>query len=459
MKTLFTTLLLSLACASLAQKELPSIDQVFKNTLANDYVYKALEEDYGIANPKECKFEKRMTIGGGDVIDSDWSTYRSGPALKEANRLFQKWPDDRAYTVFTVTTPKNKDGVSYVLPLTVEYSRYKDGAIVNDWEYYWWKFETPYKTIGKLNSEEFFKLTMDTLKNLNYSYNPGNYPECPKALLGFYKINSIYESSEEDEIEKYSNREYVTRKYYVTGDYIYMPGSDYDSVYAHYTNRTAILPAQFSRELDNGKPIADWVLSKFVAGWGLVAKEGIETKDYAIRPTIERFGWDYVYQKENAPIGKAYFSNLYKKIWETKINQSLTDFYNGNTNAINTFKMMVKDEETAKAFENIINEVKQKLCYLDKVKDDYVFKSDYVEDNYSKPEEGGIVRIYFEIRRKSCLSDPSLKAPYKESGMQKAIWKAGAKYYSSEKHELKVSVINNELKIHGVPKLKKEIPF
>ena len=103
--------------------ELPSVKSQFEKVKANPKVYETLKLNYGITNPKACKFE--MTSEGRDgKVKSDWWIRQSNYAKKMERKTLVKYPQDKATVTFTVTTPKNADGIAYVLPLEIKYSKF-----------------------------------------------------------------------------------------------------------------------------------------------------------------------------------------------------------------------------------------------------------------------------------------------------------------------------------------------
>lgn len=429
----------------------PNVDEVYKNILNNPAVYKSLKEDYKVANPKECKIEKKMIIGSGE-IDSDFSTYKSD----NANNINWKWPDDRAYTVFRVTTPENTEGVKFVLPLVVEYTRLQNGALTNSFHYLWWKFDAPYSVVGGKEDALFMELLMANLFKATPAMKESGRSGFPLDLDHMTLITSIEKSDEMDERKVYSNAESVTRTFAVNGDFILYNDRDNADVKAHYVGGKCLVIAEFRRDKENGKT-GDWYFSSFYGGFGAGLRGENESDDKKLYRTAGTHGVEAVFQKEKVEVPIPYNSAKNKEIVKNDFKNIVIKLLDRDPEGIEVLKKYIPagDDEILNGFVAYFEEMNQKLVSINKGLMSYFTVTVSLPENIHE----GYIDISIPIERESIGGDKELKAKYKEAGMSKETINGGGGLSTTDNISLKVTLINGEVKIVSIPKRDKPIRF
>lgn len=452
MKHLLLLLILTCALPLLAQPPLPTVESVYQEIKGNEHVYAKLKSTYKIANPKACKIEMIMTIGGGDVIKSDWSTYRSD----EGKELNYKWPDDRAYTIFTVTTPKSTEGIVYKLPLVVEYSRLENSVLMNKWSYHWWYFGNPYSMEG---AEDDALLKQSLLAALSSSAPD----EQPEAIQLFTSIQSIEKGDKADERQFYSNADYIYRTYVFSGESIAFEDYDQSIVTANYPQSKAHVQVEFIREKDENGKAGTWRFSGFQGGFGTFMDPGNPSSDKNFYSTLQKTGFKSVYQQEKKASKMPYYSETYQKQFSEELTAVLMDMQNGKPGAEEALKEFVAPghDEVVTAFKSYFETFRLKCV-------------DITPETLNRPEHDGVmarldsdndemdenrVWLYVHANRKSCASNNELKKRYKDAGMSKQILATGGVYYYTSTPELKVMLVDGEIKLLTGPEFTEEIPF
>lgn len=429
----------------------PNVDEVYKNILNNPSVYKSLKEDYKIANPKDCKIEKKMIIGGGDVIVSDFSTYKSD----NANNLNWKWPEDRAYTVFRVTTPENTEGVKYVLPLVVEYTRLQYDAMTSNYHYLWWKFDAPYSVSGGREDALFEELLKNKLNALEQGLTQGARGDFPTDFGGFSKITGIEKSDKKDLREVYSNVEKVSRTYIIKGDCIKYTDRSESEVAAHFIDSKYYLYVVFQRDKDEKGKTGEWYASSFLGGIGTGLSVGTDSGDKQLYQTIGKNGFEAVFQREKTEIELPYFSKKYEEKVSAEIAQIIIDCVEGKDGAEERLKSYL-----APGDEELFNKYKE---YFDDIRSKFVgirYRSENPVYVYAKFEnEVKYISATIKLERKSLFDDKSLKAVYKAAGMSKQQIAMGGAYSVDFRWRQEVIVIGNQVKIIDAPSGELPIPF
>lgn len=441
-----------------AQTGLPSVSSVFSDIKANPKLYEKLKTDYKILNPKSCKIEMKMTIGGGDVIVSDWSTYKS----QEGTRLNYYWPDDRAYTVFTLTTPESSEGVTYSLPLVVEYSRIKDGVLQNDWSYYWWYFDNPYSSTGGKEDPLFYDLLITKLSEVKGDLIPYKREDIPTAIENFTTIQKIEKSNEPDLREHYSNSDNVTRTYAVYGEASRFLDSDDSEIESNMINCISHLQVQFTRPKENGKD-GDWKIEQIYGGFATGIKESTPSEDKTLYKTVGSHGFKAIFKKEKQLKAIPYFSERYQTQYASELTSIIMDFYHKKEGAAEKLKnhIVPGGDEIFKSFENFFQELDTKLVKIkpatNSPKHDGLLARLYVEANQI---EDGYFMLYTNLERISYTSEKGLNKVYKDAGMSKDVMNIRAgHYYKSENLEFKIVMIDDEIKIASKLESENSIPF
>lgn len=431
----------------------PSVDAAFNKVISNDRVYEKLKSDYQIENPRSVKIEKKMTIGGGDVIVSDFSSYQSD-AARDIN---YRWPDDRCYTVFTITTPASKEGVKYTLPLVVEYSRLKHGVLTNDWEFYWWYIGNPYKVEGGKIDQELHALLIAGMEK--YEGNLLTYRrEMPDAIAPFTTIEKIEKDPEAQDFREmnYSDFDRITRTYIIYGNTIKFGDYDESVVSANYEGSSASINAVFERTKAGGKT-GSWYLSEIqAAGWG--TRHGKEVSDANLYQTLGSIGFKKVYKQ--APTGKTapYFSETYENQFNSEFRQALIDLYEQKDGAReNLQRYLIPDSDAiVKSFESYFQDMRSKFVYFDDRDDEGVKVSMSVD---AEPESCKLY-LYFKEKRDSWSTNADLKKAYKAAGMSKeAFNRFSASLFEHTSYTFKVELIDGQLKVAEAIVRSEEIPF
>lgn len=438
---------------------LPSVKSVFETIKANPKVYESIKTNYKVNNPKSCNIEMKMTIGGGDVITSNWSTYKTDYGYK----LNYYWPEDRAYTVFTVTTPKNSEGVTYSLPLVVEYSRIKNDVLQSDWHYHWWYFDNPYSVKGGKEEALFKELLLKKLSTLEGNIIIHKRNDIRKPFENFTAIKNIKKTDKAETRQIYSNVEYVYYTYLIEGETIEYEDYDQSIVTGNYPNSKGYFEVKFKREKENGKT-KDWEFGEFVGGFQNYVEKGESSGDKKLYETIASSSFNKVYQKEKTIRKTPYYSKKYKDEFEFQVTKNLIDLFNNKAGAEEQLKKYIVpgDDKILSSIKSIFNEMKKTFVNLtpetlNSPNHEGIYVALYVnESNIEKTE----VRITIKGLRESWTKDKSLKKIYKNAGMSKdALNKYAAKYTLRHRSILKTVFIDGEFKIASPLKLDENIPF
>lgn len=443
----------------IAQPNLPSTASVFNQVKANPSVYETLKTTYKIVNPKACTFELKMTIGGGDIITSDWVAYKS----QEGERLNYFWPEDRAYTVFTVTTPESSEGISYSLPLVVEYSRIKNSVLQNEWSFYWWYFDTPYSTKGGKEDPLFYDLLITTLSEIKGSLNEKDAREAPSAIEHFTSIQKIEKSNIPDLRQNYSYSDNVTRTYAIYGETVKFADSDASIVESNSKNCMSLIEVQFTRSKENGKD-GEWELYGFNGGFGVGIKESTPTDDKTLYKTVGLHGFKTIFQKEKQEKAIPYFSDLYQDKYNEDLTKVLMDFYAKKEGAAEKLKSYIipGGDDIFLSFQNYFQELDRTLVKvvpntINSPEHEGLLADLYVNENKI---DQGYITLYTRVERKSHSSEKGLSKLYKDAGMSKQVFNSNeGYYYNSENLEFKIILIDDQIKIASKLESKVTIPF
>ena len=399
----------------------------------------------------------KMTIGSGEIV-SDWSTYKS----QEGERLNYYWPDDRAYTVFTVTTPESADGVTYSLPLVVEYSRIKNSVLQNDWSYYWWYFDTPYSSTGGKEDPLFYELLISKLSEIEGNLVPYKRSDIPTAIENFTTIQKIEKSTEPDSRENYSNSDYVTRYYSVYGEASTFADTDDSEIESNLKDCMSYLQVQFRRPKENGKE-GDWTIEAILGGFGTGIQKSTPVEDKKLYKTVASHGFKAVFQKEKQPKATPYFSERYQDNYAAELTPIIMDFYEGKDGAGEKLKAYIVPggEEIFESFQNYFQELRTKLVTIKPTRNspehEGLLTRLYVEAN---DIENGYLMLYTNLERKSYSSEKGLNKIYKDAGMSKEVLNTReGHYYKSENIQFKIVLIDDQIKIASKLESRNTIPF
>lgn len=449
--------LLTTPFLGISQNGLPSVESVYSTIKSNPKVYESLKNDYKISNPKSCKIEMKMTIGSGDIV-SDWSTYKSDEGI----RLNYYWPEDRAYTVFTVTTPESSEGVTYSLPLVVEYSRIKNRSLQSNWEYYWWYFDTPYSSKGSKEDPLFYDLLINKLAELEGNVVPNRREEIPTAIEDFTRILKIEKTTEPDIRNNYSNADEVTRVYSVHGDCAKFIDSDEAQVDQNKENCVSYLKVQFRRLKENGKT-GDWFIESFLGGFGTGLKSSTPTDDQNLYRTVGSHGFKTVFENEKQPKSTPYFSEKYQEEFAAELTKVLHNVYNKKDGALEELKKFIVPggDEILQSFQTFFQELDSKFVSIkpttNSPQHDGLLARLQVEAN---DIENGYVMLYTNVERKSATSEKGLSKMYKDAGMSKEVLNTRDGHYSKfENIKFEIVLIEDEIKIASKLESKNTIPF
>lgn len=433
----------------------PNIDQVFQKMVNTPGVYQRLKETYLIENPKSSKIEKRMLIGSGE-IDSDFSTYKSD----EAYRINWNWPDDRARTIFTITTPESSEGVKYVLPLVVEYTRLQNGVLTNEWHFNFWRFENPYSVSGGKEDGVFLSLLEKEMADFKGNIIEGN-REMPEIIQNFTRIGEIEKSNVPDEREVYGQKDIVTRTYDIHGDIISYSDWDESVVKMNTNNVVGTMIVKFSREKDaSGKP-GDWKLEEFLGGFGSHISGGEETDDKTLYKTVGIEGFQYIKENGKQERKIPFYSEQYVNEFEAGFKNALKDLFLNKEGAKENIKKYLApgDETVFQAFDLLMSDArdKQMKLYKNDENDSGIKVSLSVEKSEEADKQEGTLYLVFD--RISWFTDKSLKNVYKDAGMSKDVLNKGGALQVRENYRLKFIIVDGELRVSTIPVREKPLVF
>ncbi len=433
---------------------LPSVDKVFDDIKKNEFVYKSLKNDYHIADPKACKFIKGLQSYDGTQSEAYWGTYKSQHAD-------YRWPDDRAAVYFTVITPKSTEGVSYVIPLLVEYSRVKNDIITNEWTYYWWMFKAPISTSGKPKQNELRDTLINALSKIEHHFIPEEGYGYPSKMDRFIRIESIVDAPTQDVTKSDSYREWMTRYYIIKGDHIVTEeDSDnmlgYDGVKEHYKNAEFQIAVTFERDkkIDNQKA-TDWKFHEYVIYESKFLNKGDLVEDTNFYATLHRYGFEKIYQKEPSKVERDYFTTASIDEFEKDVQKAIEDIFLDKPNAEDNFLQFCKDEIVRDNWVIAINEMKRKMVKFEEVK---LYTQDIYNYARGRDEHADIsISIYYS---RVLAKKQIVKSVYKSSGMSKDIYaKGGWLQKSSIGGMYELIEIGNKLKIATFPPKENSIKF
>lgn len=448
---------LFIATITFGQPALPAVSKVYGEIKANKNVYEKLKTDYKIANPQSAIIEMKMIIGGGDIIVSEWHTYRSD----EGKRLHADWPDDRAFTVFIVTTPASQEGVTYKLPLVVEYTRIQNSVLQNNWSYHSWRFDTPYSASGGKEDAQFEQLFIQELSKITGTKSEGSIPP-PDALEKVCSIRKIEKSSREDIRElKYGNADFFTRTYKITCASIEYTNSENAVTEAFYPNSTAYLTVRFRRTKSDGKT-GNWTFETFEGGFSSYLEKGEPNEDKSLYARIEDIGFKAIYQKDPMIKKTPVNSQMYKDQFSKNVSEALYNFATGVAGSEAAFKKYLDPNkpDLIEQFRSYFLELKNKCVYigygLSDPKEALVVQ---LSVNSSNPENP---KVYFRIKaeRPAMSKEKTLKSTYKAAGISKAAMANMDGYFHADQNTtLRAIYLNGEIYISEAPVLSSPIPF
>jgi len=438
----------------LAQPAFPSVSSVYTYLKTNKNVYSKLKDDYKIPNPEASTWEQTYIIGGGDVVPSEFRTFKS----QEWRDMVDDYlPDDRAYVVFTLTTPKSTEGVIYKLPVIVEYSRIKEYVIQDSWEFLWWYIDEAYEMSGGNDDQVFFDLFMQDLKSIEPNINPHkSVTTLPDYAHDFISIQSI-EKDSKPAVRDYSsgNVDLINVYYKVTGTTITYDDFDQTAPLSIHPNSVAILCASYSRDKANGQTGA-WSLTGYFGGFGGIdITETQETK--TLYATLLNKGFDAIYKKEAQTKEVPYYTDRYEEEFEQNCSAAIIEYAKtGNSEALMKF-INPTQPEILNDFKSYFDELKQKCVILNPEAGNQAIRISLSGND--EPEEAK-VNFAIDCERPAYGTDKALKTQYKNAGISKEVMLNNqAQFYASENIELTVKLINNQYKLTSGPKRLLEIPF
>lgn len=439
---------------------LPSIESVFKQYQAgNTFVSKSLREKYLIANPAACKFEMQQNASVDSPVKSEWNVFKSN----QGYRLNWYWPEDRATVTFKVTTPPNKEGVKYVLPLVVEYSRIKSSVLQNSWSYYSWHFGNPWRVEGGKEDALFHELLVASLFQMEG--HPAAYSREMDIQLvePFTSISKIEKSERPERRESYSDKESVIRQYVLTGETIEydIPAEEEAIAKENYTNSKGYIEVVFERSV-NKTQRGDWTFVGFEGGPGNKIEHGTPTGDKNLYKTAGAVGFREVYQKEKQPAEIPYFSDVYEEIYTKNAKEAFADFFLDKPGAEEKIKAFIVPggDEIIKAFKDQADKLKNTFVELKPGNDHPGVDIAISGISFGKVAERG--KMYFNLqgKRKGYGEDKSLKKKYQEAGMSKeALSKLEAQFDYQETIYLKLVEFEGKILISEAPVFTQIIDF
>lgn len=442
----------------------PSIDDAYNKVINKESVYEKLKKDYLIENPRDCKIEKKMIIGGGDVVESSFGSYQSD----ELRQINYRLPDDRCYTVFMVTTPESSEGVTYKLPLVVEYYRMKNAIMYNKWDFYYWYFDNAYEVKGGKDDPLLYKSLVEQLNKLNHDVNRslrgrGSFT-MPDALWNFTTIHKIEKDPNSQDIRSMDYWEYdeFSRDYIIHGNTIEFEDYEEGVLKQNYKNSKGILSVKFKRDKDKEGNRGEWYWYAFYSTARKV-EHGTPIEDTNLYHTAGSIGFKEVFNKPAKTKMPPYNSEIYIETLEKEIRRLFIDMYNKKEGAYDAFFKHISQnngEAILKSFEDYFKELDEKFVKI-KTDDDGTLMVDVSIPPANDPEKyNENMSIYVKEVRIGTDKDKSLKKVYKNAGMSKeAMSRFNGRLYRSESYRLKCVIIDGQIKIDAPIKITSEIPF
>lgn len=436
---------LSTLINSQAQKNLeglPSVSSTFEKYKKNAEVLERLKVDYGITKPADCKFEMMDFYNSTEGKPSYWYDFTSDWRKQELNG----WPDDGANLVFTITTPKNSEGVSYVLPFFVGYTRFNNNVITDSWHFDKWTIGKPISVIGKPHKADFYALLLENLHAIPFKINTGRTDDkYPDHLRDFCEIKSITESTVMDVQKPLSTGNLLIRYYIVSGTVQKVDESNAEVT--HHENYSIQLAAKFYKDKASG---SKWEFSGWSNSKCTNLDKGNETKSSTYNKQLSWYGFDEVYKKKGAAIPKPYWWGGSEKQRSSDLTRALILLEEDKEDSARLMlKNHIESTEIVDGWIAFAKNYKSKLCILN--------KNSIRVNPYSENQ----IMVIVKLERKSCLSDNGLKSKYKSAGMSKEQLKKGGYYTRSCSIKLETVVAEDGLKqwVVEFPKWDEEIPF
>lgn len=448
--TLLLGMVIGLTSLVNAQR-LPSIDEVFNNAKANPKVYERLKSTYKIEAPKEAKFEKIARIGSGQWDPSKFNPYRSS----QGKSLNFFWPEDRAYIVFKVTTPESAEGVTYELPLVVEYTRIQNQKLTNSWHFHRWYFDNPYSARGGKLDALFLSLIEQDLGEIEFSFKPTIMTDFPPCLEYMVNVTDISYQEDSEKRQFASNRQEIQRIYEFTGTKIYFDDYDETKVSHLYEDQLIDVKVTFVREVVDGKE-KDWEVNSYYCIGFTEEGNRVETDDIYL--IMKRIGFTSMYKNEPQKTVIPYYSEAYSDNWEEGIKEALIKLYNKDQSGEDEIRKYTAGDSIASGIINYMHTFKDRMVEVDTkwIQVELKNNSDMTEE---EPES--VAKIDISYSRETTSRDKSLVKKYKSAGMSKDVLKSTGGFINStsDKNFLRVALIDGEIKIIEIPKLEEEIPF
>lgn len=444
----------------IGQTDLPTVESVFRqyqNT--NPNVSKSLKERYLVVNPSECKFFLQQNASSEFVEKSEWRVYKSNQGF----RLNWRWPEDRASVKFKVTTPPNAEGVSFVMPLVVEYTRIKNDVLQNSWSYYSWHFENPWQVKGGKEDILFQELLVSYLMKLEGHLDPYSRENEINLMSCFTKIENIKKSERPTQRKSYMDKEVVVQQYVLDGETIVFddPQDEEVIVKNNYNGSKGYIEVSFERSINKAQR-GDWVFAGFESGPGNKIEHGEPTENKTLYKTAGSFGFKSVYMQEKHETQIPYFTETYIKKYEKEISQVLTNLFHGKQGAEDELKEYIipGGDDILKAFKDRAGELKNKFVELKPGNDDFGIYVSLRGISYGNVDERGKMTLDITGVRKSYGKDKALKKQYQDAGMSKealAYFEGSFDYH--EVVNLSLVEFEGEILINNAPSFNVEIKF
>jgi len=451
---LFSTLILGFVYYSKAQTlpAYPTADDAVLKAKNSNLLNGLLNQYYNVDVAK-CTFSKKyFSPADNKLVDSYFGRYTSN----RCSELFPiSMPYDRCLTRITVTTPKDASGVIYDVPVEVIYSRLKNDALTNQWEFNSVELGSPKITGGIANnSKAKIALLVEGIKrfplkdgNLDGSPNEMGYSSAD-GLKNFSRIDSIYTTG-----DNIINANEQTWYFEIKGqDYSSNTGDIIES--GRITDRY-IVEAELKVKLENAK-------------WNIVS---LFIRDrYKTEKTKEIYKGRIL-----ATFGKTTFENLYKRnsyyefdattkeALNLKAKQLQNIIINLTYNQEKDLKQLVQffdpennPDKLALGLFNMFKEIKEKQCILKEIN---IYSSYYGKPNSSASEN--FIAFNVSLNRASCETNPELKEKYKTAGMNNKLIKQTSGYYniSLKNNNIKLVIKDNAIFLASIPEFSEPIPF
>ncbi|MEZ4923852.1 MAG: hypothetical protein R2780_11820 [Crocinitomicaceae bacterium] len=444
---------------------LPTVDEAF-NQVKNVYLKdknSSLAVDFGISDLSQVKILKSWE-SEGQTIDASFSAY-SSDFMYDLFPFKNPKPKDRCHIYFLLETPKESNGTYYQIPIEVVYTRLKNDALTNSWEFFWNKLGYPTELGGnEFTAEKKINLLVNSFRSMKIdklsqqgTINNGVTTDI-SALMNLYTIKKI-------EIG-YDFRKSVN-EYEVNFD---IEGEGYYNLLsAKSENEIQIGLRRISVATKMTKQASGWEITYMMIRGEYSGNDQLKVEEN-FWGHFHEVGFDAIFQTK-AAYNPPYYAEFNLRNFEKDIKNAVVSLYSdslSNANVLDQFfdENEANSKEEKKYLVDLFNNLKSKFVeiypYSEGLLKAIVFSHKITES--FEENKFGIVSLDIRLYRKSLYNDSAkqLKKMYKDGGMSEEILKQGGELDIQLKLEFSCHVVNNYLYLTKVNKAKVDeckIPF